>query len=242
MVTRCADCPLRRQTLFKPFSPDDLRFMQRFKVGEMVIEAGTPLLLEGASSAQLFTVLSGIGLRHKALEDGCRQVINLVYPGDFLGLQAALMQEMGHSVEATTKMTLCVFDRSAFFDFLASHPGRAYDVTWIAAVEENFLGATLATIGQRSALCALAWVAVTAYERAAAVGLARGGGVPFPFRQQDIADALGLSLVHTNKTIAKLRQRQLLAWQDGWLKINDMQALRRLAQLSESELRPRPLM
>ena len=242
MATRCENCPLRKQPLFTSFSADDVRFMQRFKVGEMSIDAGTPLLLEGSSSAQLFTVLSGMGLRYKTLENGRRQVINLIYPGDFLGLQAAIMQEMQHTVEATTEMTLCVFDRSAFWDFFSSHPTRAFDVTWLAAVEEHFLGATLATVGQRDALSAIAWAVVTIFERAQLVGLADGFTVPFPFRQQDLADALGLSLVHTNKTFAKLRERQLVSWQDGTLKLNDIRELRNIAGLHESEIRERPLM
>lgn len=242
MAVKCEDCPLRKQPLFTPFKTDDVRFMQRFKVGEMSIDAGTPLLLEGNSSAQLFTVLRGMGLRYKTLENGDRQVINLVYPGDFLGLQAALMQEMQHTVEATTEMTLCVFDRSAFYDFFVSNPSRAFDVTWLAAVEEHFLGASLATVGQRDALSAIAWAVVTVFERAQMVGLAKGMTIPFPYRQQDLADALGLSLVHTNKTFAKLRERQLVSWHDGVLVVNDPQSLRDIAGITESEIRKRPLM
>lgn len=93
-------------------SDDDVVGMQKFKVGELVVDAGTPILLEGSNSPQLYTALHGMGLRYRHLTNGERQVINFVMPGDFLGLQAGLMKEMGHSVEATTKMTLCVFDRN----------------------------------------------------------------------------------------------------------------------------------
>jgi CRP-like cAMP-binding protein len=62
-----------------------------------------------------------------------------------------------------------------------------------------------------------------------------------PFRQQDIADALGLSLVHTNKTLSRLRERQLLSWSDGQLQIHDQEALMQLAQIESADLPQRPL-
>lgn len=63
-----------------------------------------------------------------------------------------------------------------------------------------------------------------------------------PYRQQDLADALGLSLVHTNKTLARLRERQMISWSDGVLRIADVQALARVAEM-EVEAEPvRPLM
>ena len=61
MATKCAHCPLRRSNLFVPHSDDDTKFMQRFKVGELVIEPGTPMLIEGSNSPQLFTALRGMG-------------------------------------------------------------------------------------------------------------------------------------------------------------------------------------
>lgn len=117
MTTDCANCPLRRHDLFKTFSEQDLKSIQKFKVGEIKVDPGTPLLMEGSNSPQLFTALRGMGLRYKTLANGRRQVLNFVFPGDFLGLQSGLMDEMGHSIEATSHMTLCVFNRSELWTF-----------------------------------------------------------------------------------------------------------------------------
>lgn len=84
--TPCTHCPLRSKRIFKNFSKETLAFMSRFKVGELNVAAGTPLLAEGSSTPQLFTALSGMGLRYKLLENGDRQVISFVMPGDFIGL------------------------------------------------------------------------------------------------------------------------------------------------------------
>jgi CRP-like cAMP-binding protein len=242
MATKCINCPLRRRSLFTELTAEDVEFMQRFKVGEMVVDPGTPLLMEGSNSPQLYTALSGMGLRYKLLKDGRRQVVNFVMPGDFLGLQAGIMGEMGHSVEATSQMTLCVFDRSEFWNFFKANPNRAFDVTWLAAVEEYFLGETLVTVGQRTALSAVAWALIRFYQRGLALELVRNGSMAFPFRQQDLADALGLSLVHTNKTLAKLRQLQMASWGEKRLQIMDPAGLAKIAQVENTEPAPRPIM
>lgn len=173
---------------------DDVAAMQRFKVGELVVDAGTPILLEGSSSAQLFTALHGTGFRYRHLENGERQVINLVFSGDFLGLQAGLMDKVGHSVEAKTKMTLCVFNRSELLSYIKSNPERGFELGWLAAVEEHFMGETLTAVGQRTAIQAIAWALVRIYKRLTAVQSIGEGVIRFPFTQRDIADALGLSL------------------------------------------------
>jgi CRP/FNR family transcriptional regulator, anaerobic regulatory protein len=207
MPIPCDKCPLRRCEYFLPMTEQELAFMRGFKAGEMSISAGTTVLMEGANSPQVFTVLSGMGTRYKMLEDGGRQVINFLFPGDFIGLQAGIMGEMKHSVEASTPMVLCVFNRSDLWNMFKAHPDRAYDLTWIAAVEEHFLGETLAALGQRTAGQRVAWALLRIHHRLRAVNLEKAGSVPLAFRQQDLADALGLSLVHTNKT-CPVEQRQ----------------------------------
>ncbi len=241
MATKCTNCPLKRRDLFTNMSKDDLAFMEKFKVGELVIDPGTPFLMEGSNSPQLYTALHGMGLRHKTLSSGERQVLNFVFPGDFIGLQAGVLGEMGHSVEATTRMTLCVFDRSEFWTFFKHNPERAFDLTWLAAVEEHFLGDALMTVGQRSAQEATAWALLRVYQRADALGLAQGNVVRFPFKQRDLADALGLSLVHMNKTLRRIRENQLATWSNDELKILDLKRLAEFADLELEAPKKRPL-
>lgn len=237
MATDCRNCPLRPRPLFDPMSEREVAFMRSFKTGELEVEPGAQLMMEGANAPHLYTVLDGQGLRYKTLEGGERQVINFVLPGDFIGLQAGVMQQMHHTVEATTKMRLCVFNRSGLWRLFRDHPERAYDLTWLAAVEERFLGESLAMLGQMSAEERIARAFLRLWDRAEALGLLAEGAMPLPYRQQDLADALGLSLVHTNKTLKKLRERGLADWRDGRLRILDDAALCALAGVE----RDRPL-
>ncbi len=216
--------------------------MQDFKIGELSVEPGTPLLMEGSNAPQLYTALKGMGIRFKTLENGQRQVVNFVMPGEFIGLQAAVMGEMKHSISATTEMVLCVFDRSGLWDLFRHEPRRAYDLTWLGAVEEHFLGEALASVGQRPGIDRLVWALLRLFTRLSALGLREGNSVPLPFRQQDMADALGLSLVHTNKSLQKLRQTRLVNWAQGRLTITDPERLAAYANVMPSSDEPRPLM
>lgn len=238
----CAQCPLRLMPLFVPFTSDELVFMRRFKQRETTFRRNEMVLFEGQRSPALYTVLSGMGTRSVLLKDGRRQVINFVFPGDFIGLQSGLMGEMKHSVTATSDMVLCTFDRARLWEIFQWQAERAYDLTWIAAVEEHFLGETIATLGQRDALERLCWAMLRIWRRLSAVGLLRDGTVPLPFRQQDFAEALGLSLVHTNKTVAMIRRLGLAQWQAGRLTVPDTRQLAAAAGVADEYEEKRPIL
>jgi CRP-like cAMP-binding protein len=235
-------CTLRRRPIFIPFTTEELAFMRQFKTGEVTLPPGATLLAQGERSAFLYTVLSGFATRSILLEDGRRQVINFAFPGDFLGLQAGLMGEMRHSVQATTTLVACAFSRERLWELFRDRPDRAYDLTWIAAMEEHFLGETIASLGQRTAIERMAWALARIWRRLAAVGLRTGSSVPLPFRQHDMADALGLSLVHTNRTVANLRRMELVSWAAGRLSVHDHARLSALAGLPLEGEERRPLL
>jgi CRP-like cAMP-binding protein len=241
MITDCGNCPLRRQPLFSPFADTDLDFMRRFKTDERQVGPGTEILSHGEDSPHLFTVLRGFGLRHKTLQNGRRQVLSFVMPGDFLGLQTGVMGEMQHSVQATTHMTLCVFDRTDLWQVFTTRPELAFDLTWLAAMEEHVLGEALSVVGQLPAIEQVAWALKRYHEKARGVGLERDGRAPFPFRQQDLADALGLSLVHTNKTLRQLLERQLLVLMEGQLRLLDAKRIETLVEMGVETPGRRPL-
>lgn len=242
MTIDCRLCPLRPLPAFDPMSEAEVEFMVKFKVGELVIEPRTTILLQGSTSPQLFTALAGWGLRYQILPDGARQVINFVMPGDLIGLQAGLMVEMRHSVDSVTRMTLCVFQRRDLFALFKTMPQRGYDLTWLAACEELFLGDMLSTVGQRNGIERVAWGLVAYYKRARAIEKTATDAVPMPYRQQDWADALGLSLVHTNKMLKRLRSLGLMEIAAGSLRIPDLEALAAVANMDASRERQRPLM
>lgn len=236
----CQTCPLRKHDLFTPFSPEDLKFMMQFRDGEVTLSPGAALYHEGDETDYFFTAREGQGARFKYLPNGERQLVNFIFPGDMVGFQAMLADGAATSAIAASPMVLCRFHKRKLSDLFRNNPPRAYALTWIAAVEEHFLNEMIATLGQRTAQQRMAWALLKIHRRLAAVGLAPNGRAQFPFTQRDLADALGLSLVHTNKTLARLRS--LVTWENGVLQILDAKALSALA-LADSLTPPeRPLL
>ncbi len=216
--------------------------MLRFKSGELEVAARAPILSQGVASPYLYTVLDGFGVRSRALADGRRQVINFVMPGDLIGVQTALLNEMDHSVDATTAMTLCVFTRERFWELFKASPERAFDVSWIAAREERSLGEALAVVGRLSAVERVAAAFVTIFRRSGDLNLVRGGKAPMPWTQRDLSDALGLSLVHTNRTLKKLEADGLAIWRGAELEVRDLARLAEIGQVDLAFGEKRPLM
>jgi CRP-like cAMP-binding protein len=206
----CEQCPLRVMPHFRPFEPSELQFVSSFKTGELVAEAGAGVLSEGTYNASLYTVFSGWAFRYKTLEDGRRQVLNYLLPGDLVGLQGPLMGELDHSVEALSNLVLCIFQRDRLHELFARHPGLGFDVTWLASREERMLDGHLLSLGRRSALERAAYLIAFLYQRAVSIGIAADHDLRIPITQVLVADTLGLSIVHTNKTLRKLSMRGLM--------------------------------
>ena len=219
----------------------EIDFIQSFLKKQIGISATKEIIPEGRPSGDLFTLLSGWAFRFRTLSDGRRQILNFLLPGDFVGLQERMTEKSPYGVEALTDVTLCVFPPERLWDLYGNHPGLGYDLTWMAAHEELIVDENLVSVGRRSATERIAMLLIHLYKRASSVGLAGPNGVPFPVTQEHIADALGLSLVHTNKTLRRLHKLGLHDISNNYLKLGDLKEMQRLADYYGLPLRGRPL-
>lgn len=242
VTTPCHACPLRELVSFKPRSGEEVDFVQAFKDGELHAPAGATVIIEGDRIERLYTVLSGWVFRYRTLEGTRRQIINYGLPGDFLGLQATLDDGMSHGIEALTEVTLCHFDRGKLWELYSNHPRLAYDMTWLAAQQERSFEEQLLTLGQRTAFERIAYLLWHLYDRARSVGLVVDNTVALPIRQQHLADTLGLSLVHTNKTLQKIREAGTIDIKDRYLHVYDEARLIDMGRVEKSFVSTRPLL
>jgi len=228
----CRQCPLRPLPLFIEHSPAELDLVQSLKRREQRVAAGETLIHEGQTDAPLYTLLAGWAFRYKTLRDGRRQILTFLLPGDFIGVQQRMGDAAAHGVDALTEAQFCVFQRDALWELHRQQPSMGFNITWLTAHEESLVDDTLLSVGRRSAEERIATLLILLFKRAAALQADAGAsGVPFPLTQQHVADGLGLSLVHTNKTLRKLEQRGLHRIADGRLYLRDVKALVRLADL-----------
>ncbi len=239
-ITPCELCPLRKRSNLRPFSPEELAFVKDFKIDELRVEPGTSFLREGTRTDHLYTVLSGWAFRYKMLDDGRRQILNYALPAEMVGLQGAMTREMEHSVEALSPVTLCVFPRAKLWDLYSHFPSLAFDITWLAAREEQYVDEHLLSLGRRTSLERTAYLLLHLFIRAEEAGLTKNNAIQFPFTQQHLADTLGMSLVHTNKTLRRLLQSKAVRWENRVFEMTDRAALIAIAGEAPAPQSPRP--
>lgn len=240
----CQACPLRPLPLFVPHSSSELALIESIKREQTVVQAEHSIIHEGQANAPLFTLLDGWAFRFKTLSDGRRQILNFLLPGDFIGVQQKMGDSSAHGVLALTDVVLCVFHRDALWELHRSAPTLSFAVTWLTAHEESVVDDVLLSVGRRNAEERIATLLVTLYKRVAALSPDADPqlGVRFPLTQQHIADGMGLSLVHTNKTLRKLERRGLHRISEGRLFLLDVTTLSRIADIyGAGKSVPRPL-
>ena len=240
MRTTCRTCPIRSLSAFTKLPDDKIDFIQSMKSNHLLIDAGGWIIHAGQTS-ELYTLFSGWALRFKTLPDGRRQILNFLLPGDLVGLQASMFSDSLYDVVALTSVELCTFARNKIWLLFERMPELAFDLTWLGAREESQVDDNLTTVGARSAVERVAALIIGLYRRADLLGMVRDKTLLFPLSQQHIADALGMSLVHTNKTINKLRRMGVFDLSHGLLTLQNLGVLERIAQAFETEIAPRPL-
>ena len=241
MRVPCFECALRRTGAFKPINDLELAFINEMKRDHLVCPPGGEIIAAGQDQAELYTLYAGWAIRCKTLPDGRRQILNILLPGDLIGLQGAMFEAAAYSVEALTEVQLCLLPRRKMWSLFENMPELAFDVTWLGSREESIVDENLTSTGQRTAAERIAALIIQLYKRLDMLGLVVNGAMPFPLTQQHIADTLGLSLVHTNKSLAKLRKLGMFSQTNGTLLLRNPKALESLALFFAEVAAKRPL-
>lgn len=232
-----ADVVVRRLRGFRAVSNEAAAKLEDIVRGRILVApAGRDLACEGEPANSIRMMLSGWAARYKTLEDGRRQIINLVLPGDTCDAQIYLVKRLDHSIVALTNVSYAELDRERFERLIAIDRGLA-EAFWCetlsnAAVQREW---TL-NLGRRDALERVAHLLCEVMARLRVVGLSDGRSCSFPMTQMDLADATGLSVVHVNRTLQELRSAGLIVLRDRTLTVRDPEALMDAALFSPDYL------
>jgi CRP-like cAMP-binding protein len=241
MQVSCYDCKLRAYGSFKRISAEELDSIREIKREHLEVPAGGEIIRIGDAAPEVFTLYAGWAFRYKMLADGRRQILSFMLPGDLLGLQAAMFDAALFGIEALTDVQLCVLPRKRLWTLFGKMPDLAFDVAWLGSRSESFVDENLTSVGRRTAVERVAALIVSLYKRAKVLGMVEGESFAFPPTQQHIADALGLSLVHTNKTVARLKRMGMFKQNNGTMTLLNPRILERVAQHFDEEVPMRPL-
>ncbi len=190
---------------------------------------GSDIIAEHSRPAASCLLVSGLTARAISLADGRRQLTALHVPGDFVDLHALLLRKMDHSVMALTDCRVVFVPHPDLISITEKAP-HLTRLLWLSTtIDAAIQREMIASVGRRTPLQHLAHTICELYLRLEVVGLATGGNFRFAITQSELADVLGLSLVHTNRTVQDLRATGLVQWNQTEVHVSDFDRLARLA-------------
>lgn len=221
---------------------DFLRYISKLATGSEN-EIGMPIRLEtrrilrhhdvfaeGDTLRDVMFLRQGWAFRYRLLGDGRRHIVNFLIPGDFIG---PYFPTAAHFCGALTDITVCQAPRSEFTQANRDCPALASALEAIMASEYRLLSERLVSLGRRNARERMAHLLVELYERMRRVSLINDNSYEFPVTQEILADTLGLSVVHVNRTLRSLREDGLATVGFGRVCIRDLEGLMDVAGAEE---------
>lgn len=222
--------------MFAPLDADESAVLSALFARRVRLEPHAEPVVEGTPSTTVYLVESGWGMRYKLLSDGRRQIVNFVLPGDFVGLRSSLFGIQNQTVETLTATTAAAIPSAQIMDLFRTHPKIAAAVSWSSAREEAMMADHIVRLGRRNAYERMSHLLLELLRRLQAAGLAGDRAFDLPVTQETLGDFLGLSVVHVNRTLRRLREEKLIAQENGRLSLLDIARLEAIADFESPYL------
>jgi CRP-like cAMP-binding protein len=204
-----------------PLRADEAAALMKAASTPLKFATGREIIAEGQSLAEPRILLEGWGCRLRIFSDGRRQILGFVLPGDLIGFARSRDAISSTAIGTLTNVLLC----------RAPEPEQAGEGLALAyahslAAEKSYLYRHAARLGRMSAYERMVDFFLEMEERLASAGLATAGTFPLPITQEVLADTLGLTSVHVNRTLQTLRREGLIEWHGGIARLRDPEQLR----------------
>ncbi|MEO5773104.1 MAG: Crp/Fnr family transcriptional regulator [Sphingomicrobium sp.] len=181
-------------------------------------------------------LVEGWAARARDLADGRRQIIELHVPGDFADLHSFSLKRLDHDLIALTRCTLALVPHEKLREISERFP-HLTRVYWFATNLDAAIHREWAvSLGRRSALSAMAHIFIELFIRLEIIGRTRGPSFDLPLTQERLADCLGMTAVHANRTLQELRAQELIRLQGKVLTILDRPGLEAVAEFNPDYL------
>jgi CRP-like cAMP-binding protein len=188
-------------------------------------------------------LLDGIVCRYKDLKDGRRQIAQLHVAGDFVDLHSFTLKRLDHNLLTLTDCRIGLVPHERLRDMTERFP-HLTRVYWLMSnIDAAMSREWELSLGRRDAAAKVAHLFCEMYIRLGVVGLCDGNTCPFPLIQTEIAECVGLTPVHVNRTLQEMRRQGLVELKAKRLVIPDFQRLKDVAEFNPNylylEKRPR---
>jgi CRP-like cAMP-binding protein len=181
-------------------------------------------------------LLDGLACRYKDLRDGQRQITELHVAGDFADLHSFTLKRLDHQLMTLTPCRVALVPHERLKAITRDHP-HLTRVFWFstnldAAIHREWE----LSLGRRSAISRVANLFCELQVRLGLVGLVEETDYDLDLTQADLAECLGLTSVHINRTLKELRERGLVEFRAGRVTIGDFEGLARIAEFDPAYL------
>jgi CRP-like cAMP-binding protein len=222
MLTRKLRCVVQ-------LSSSELACLSDIQCHPVHFKRGADLAHEGDTAHKAFILQSGWACCYKDLPEGGRQIISFPLPGDLMGLGSILLRSSDHSFAALTDVVVSPFGVPTMMALFEKFPRVAAAILWAESRNAAMVIEHLVDIGRRSAIERVAHCLLELRQRLQLVGLASETEFECPLTQYDLADALGLSPIHVNRVLRKMRQRDFLTLSSHTAMVHNLAGLTNLA-------------
>jgi CRP-like cAMP-binding protein len=185
------------------------------------------LVRERQQPTECAFLLRGFAYRQKLLSDGGRQIIAFVLPGEFADLQANVLGTADHSVQCLNRSEAAIIPRHALLELSERRPAVRLAMWVETLIDASVVREWVVNVGRRDSRARIAHLLCEIAVRLHGPAAANGETFDFPVTQEQLADATGLTPVHTNRTLQALRREGLVQLTSGSLRILDWPALRK---------------
>jgi CRP/FNR family transcriptional regulator, anaerobic regulatory protein len=222
------DTPLL-DPLMRAFATQLKKHQLSFTRSQQKIRPRRTIYMRSEACEDVCMLSEGWACRIARLSDGRRQILSFLLPGDLFSATSVFQRRMDFYVEAITEVRFATIKGAALRAKLTEDPSLLESFMAMCAAESNYAHQRIVDLGQRSAEEKITMLIVQLMERLDARGLVRDLTFPFPLRQLQIADAVGLTPVHVNRIMSMLRHSGLIETHKGSLKILDLPRLQRIS-------------
>jgi len=231
---------LLKLSLWSDLEQDDLNSLAALCCNFREIPKKRYISRGGERQERFPVVVDGWAARYQILRNGSRQITGLLLPGDFCYFDAAPCGTALEEIVAISHCTVAYVGYAAFERAMCHRPKTALAVQRYGRFETSILSSWIVNVGRRDAVERVAHLICEAKKRLEQVGLVEGDSFHFPLTQEDLADILGLTPVHTNRKLQQLRQERMISLKSKELTILDELGLERIAGFDPGYLSPVP--
>jgi CRP-like cAMP-binding protein len=224
---------------YAPLSSDDIALAERITANARKVAAKQDLIREGDRPGPVFVMLEGWACRYKILPEGGRQIVAFLMPGDTCDMHVAVLEQMDHSIQTLSASRVATISRAEMHELVTTRAQIAHALWSTQLVDEGTMRAWIVSMGRRDAEARVAHLMCELFVRARNIGLIHGNTLEMPLSQVVLADALGMTPVHINRVLRRLRLTKLMEFSRGKLSILNPHGLVKAAGFDETYLHSR---